>query len=347
MGSARFTVITPNLIRLEYSDGGHFTDEPTLFAANRWARFDGAKIVHDGTLVSIRTDAMKLTYEEDGRPFKLRSLNIYVRAGDRVVVWDPRIEDSKNLGGTLRTLDGCTGPKDLGMGLISRSGWAVVDDSKMPILVDGWVKSRPNQGETDWYLFGYGMDYKAALKSLAAISGGVSLPRKNQLGIWYSRYWPYTAEEYRQIVKEYGDHGFPLDNIVMDMDWHITQLPAVKRGANGQIWTGYTWDRKLLPDAEALLKWFHQQGLHVTLNDHPADGVQAHEQCYADFMRAMGKDPATTQPLAFDAGDRNYMETFWKFTHKPLEQEGVDFWWLDWQQFPFTRSVADLGTCRG
>ena len=34
-GNARFTVITKNLIRAEYSESGKFTDEETLFAVNR------------------------------------------------------------------------------------------------------------------------------------------------------------------------------------------------------------------------------------------------------------------------------------------------------------------------
>ena len=77
------------------------------------------------------------------------------------------------------------------------------------------------------------------------------MPRKYSLGVWYSRYWPYTSKEFRQIVEEYTQHGFPLDVIVLDMDWH-------KDG-----WTGWSWNRDLLPDAEDLLKWFHQQGLAV------------------------------------------------------------------------------------
>ena len=224
-----------------------------------------------------------------------------------------------------RTLDQITGPVDLGQGLISRSGWSVVDDSKKPVLTSDWVQTRPNQSELDWYLFGYGLDYKGALRSLASVSGPVPLPRKNLLGIWYSRYWPYTSKEFREIVQQYTDHHFPLDNIVMDMDWHITQVPGVKRDYAGQVWTGYTWDRKLLPDAEELLKWFHQQGLHVTLNDHPADGVQPHEQMYADFMRAMGADPASKQKLPFDAGNKKYMDTFWQYTHRPAGERRRGF----------------------
>src|SRR5437762_2879533 len=87
-----------------------------------------------------------------------------------------------NLSGTLRTLDGVSGATDVGEGILSRDGWYLLDDSKTPLLTtDGWVRSRPKDAGTDWYLFGYGTDYRAALKSLTTISGPVPLPRKSQL----------------------------------------------------------------------------------------------------------------------------------------------------------------------
>src|SRR5262249_21550604 len=148
---------------------------------------------------------------------------------------------------TIQSLDGVEGAVDLGEGLLTRDGWYVIDDSKGHLLTEDWVMSRPKNSSTDWYLFGYGSDYKAALKALTHIGGAVPIPRKYALGVWYSRYWPYTSEEYREIVKEYQQHDFPLDVIVLDMDWH-------KEG-----WTGWSWNRKLLPDAEELLAWFHEQ----------------------------------------------------------------------------------------
>ena len=165
---------------------------------------------------------------------------------------------------------------------------------------------------------------------MTRIGGTVPLPRKYVLGAWYSRYWPYSSKEYHEIIDEYREHDFPLDVIVMDMDWH-------KDG-----WTGWSWNRKLLPDAEELLQWFHQQGLRVTLNVHPADGVGPHEDMYDEFMRDMGEDPSTRKTLQYDAGNKTYLDTLFKHTHEPLEEEGVDFWWLDWQQYPFTRSLPCL-----
>lgn len=95
-------------------------------------------------------------------------------------------------------------------------------------------------------------------------------------------------------------------------------------------WTGYTWERKRIPDPGALIAEVHRRGVTVSLNDHPHDGIRPHEEMYAAFMADMGADPA--HPLLFDLGDRKYMETFFKHAHHATEDMGVDFWWLDWQQ---------------
>ena len=330
IGDARFTIITPNCIRLEYAAGARFVDEPSMFAINRDARYRGYTLSTKNGATLIETSAIRLAYKPDGKPFSAANLQATIRKGAATVEWQPGKPNPGNLGGTDRTLDGWGGANHLPDGLISRDGWYLLDDSRRQLLTVDWVKSRPKEDGLDWYLFGYGDDYKAALKSLTTIGGPVPLPRKYAFGVWFSRYWPFSSTDYRQIVQEYGDHGFPLDIMVMDMDWH-------KDG-----WTGWSWNRKLLPDAEELLKWFHQQGLAVTLNVHPADGVGPHEDVYEPFMRALGDDPATKKTLPYDAGDKRYLDALFKYTHEPLEREGVDFWWLDWQQYPFTRSVPDL-----
>lgn len=330
VGDVRFTVITPCLIRIEQAKGGTFVDQPSMFAINRSARFKGYSFSSKDGAVTIDTGLIRLTYTPDSRPLLADNLQAVIKKGGSTVIWRPGKATDQNLGGTERTLDGWDGARKLGDGLISRDGWFLLDDSTRHLLTSDWVRQRPKDAGTDWYLFGYGHDYKAALKSLTAIGGAVPMPRRYVLGAWYSRYWPYSSDDYRQIVKEYSEHDFPLDVIVMDMDWH-------KDG-----WTGWSWNRKLLPDAEDLLEWFHKQGLAVTLNVHPADGVKPHEDMYADFMRAMGEDPASGKTIPYDAGSKKYLDTLFRCVVEPLEKEGVDFWWLDWQQYPFTVSIPDL-----
>ena len=152
-------------------------------------------------------------------------------------------------------------------------------------------------------------------------AGKSVLPPRYALGAWWSRYWAYHDQELRDLVGEFNHEALPLDVLVVDMDWHTPNT-----------WTGYTWNRDLFPDPPAFLQWVHAQGLHVTLNLHPADGVQALEERYPDFARAMGLDHQNGQPIPFRPGDRQFMRHYFELLHHPLEDDGVDFWWMDWQQ---------------
>ena len=334
-GKARFTVISAECIRLEYSDREKFVNEPSMFAVNRSTNFGEFEVVSSKKQLAITTKRMKLIYRPDAKRFNKNNLMIVVNKGNRKEMWRPAMKNTGNLGGTIQTLDMARRPVDLGEGVLSREGWYVLDDSRGHLLKDGWVVSREQEAGLDWYFFGYGRDYKSGLRALTEIGGKVPLPRKYVMGAWYSRYWPYSSEDYRKIVKEYDKQGFPLDVMVLDMDWH----------RDG--WTGWSVNRKLLPDFEELLDWLHENGLFITLNVHPGDGVGPHEDMYSDFMRGMGKDPDSKECLLFDAGKKKYLDILFKFTHEPLEKNGVDFWWLDWQQFTrnqhlFTQSIGDL-----
>lgn len=77
--------------------------------------------------------------------------------------------------------------------------------------------------------------------------------------------------------------------------------------------------------------------MHVTLNIHPADGVRAFEDVYEDMAKAMGVDYENEEPVNFDAADPNYLEASFHYIFHPMEDKGVDFWWLDWQQGGVTK----------
>ena len=120
----------------------------------------------------------------------------------------------------------------------------------------------------------------------------------------------------------------PFSVAVIDMDWHLVDVPP----QYGTGWTGYTWNRELFPDPEAFLTALHEHGLKVALNVHPADGVRAFEEAYPRIAAALGIDPSTEQPVDFDIADQAFLRAYFEQVHHPLEDEGVDFWWLDWQQ---------------
>ena len=333
-GRVRFTIITDICIRIEDQQDGKFIDAPSWFAVNRERCFQGAKIVRSTDRVVIDTGKIRLTYRLGDKPISAANCVAAIKYGNDVVHWRYGQRNQFNLGGTLQTLDDVSMPEPLPEGLLSRDGWYFLDDSNTHLWVNDWIEPRPEGHGCDGYLFGYGRDFKGALQSLTAIGGAVPMPRKYILGSWYSRWFPYTDEDYRQIVKEYEEHDFPLDIMVMDMDWHERRNATTGRGwCDGMLgWTGWTWDDQLIKEPEALLRWYHARHLYVTLNVHPHDGVRHHEQCYPAFMKQLGEDPASGHDLPFRAGDLDYMKAYFRCAHGPLEQQGVDFWWVDWQQ---------------
>lgn len=392
-GRARFTFLTDRAVRLEWAEDEQFEDLATLTVSNRhtqpvpFTRRDSA-----GKLI-LKTEYLTLTYTPDGKILSKKNLTITLKVNGKTVTWYPGKPDPLNLKGTAKTLDQADGAQvkkwipvekkdnnrpvlaeenggklvwqgdtvDLPLcdGLISRSGWAVVDDSSSvvldPALCDWqpWVRERHPGKRQDLYFFGYGLSYKDALRDAGLVFGRQPLPPRYALGYWYSRYWAYTDKELRQLVEDFDSMGLPLDVLVIDMDWH-------KLG-----WTGYSWDPDFFPDPAGLLKWLHQRGLKITLNLHPADGVFDFEDAfpamlkemglkrgdlpdldpaYHRFYQLLGRDIKTAKRIPLDVCDPGYMRAYFKCLHHPLEKTGVDFWWMDWQQGSQGSHLPNLDT---
>lgn len=342
LNNARFTVYTDSAIRMEYANNGVFVDACTMFALRNPLTVQIKTNIEDNKLI-IETSKIKLTYIDDGKPFSPDNLKADINAGGMNIEWNPETEQKNNLGGTLATLDGCDGDRELPDGILSRDGWYVIDDSNTPVFTNDWIESRSKAHIKDLYLFGYGHDYKEALRSLSAVSGKVPLPRKTVFGSWYSRWYYYTSEQFKNIVKEYDEQDFPLDTLVIDMDWHYHDwnTPANHpsrahyghgHGGGNMGWTGYSWNKDLIPDPAELIKYMKDRNITVTLNDHPADGIRDNEDCYPEFAKIMGLDAANKENIPFDPGSKKYMDAFFTCIHEPNEKMGVDFWWVDWQQ---------------
>lgn len=349
----RITVISESLVRIEYSQDGIFNDCETLFASNRNAETENARYKVSGNVHELTTDYFHLTYCDNGDAPTEKNLYADICGFE----WHYGEENKNNLGGALSTLDYISPDKPVENGILSRDGWFVIDDSGKALLKDNWIAKNTFKNNTDIYLFAYGNDYKRAFSDLRLISGCAQLPRKYIFGSWYSRWWPYTDEEIKEIVKGYDEHDFPLDIMVLDMDWHYhdwqmqTEEDEKYRAdygyghADNLGWTGYTWNRRLIKNPEKLLADLHSDNIYVTLNDHPADGIRTNEEWYERFANLMGFPPESRLNLEFDCSDKRYMENSFKAVHEQLEKQGVDFWWVDWQQNsvkPFVKGIRGL-----
>ena len=346
--NVRFTLVTDGTVRMEYAPDGKFLDNKSFIAVNRSYPEVKYKKSETAKKVVISTDYLTLTYTKGSGPLTERNLSIVSAKtkkkptdGKRVIpfAWHPGQKDAPgaNLKGTYRTLDGYdgdsrgdTGKMPIEDGLLSRSGWTLIDDSEGYVFDNSdwqWVAHRPNEGKTqDMYFLAYGNDYKKALHDFTVFAGKEPLPPRYAFGYWWSRYWCYSDNELRQLVSKMHSYSIPMDVLVVDMDWHYTE-----EGRGG--WTGYTWNKRLFPSPAGFMKWAKQQQLQTTVNLHPADGIKHYEDCYADMARWMGMDPAEKKDIPWNASSKRFMQGWYDKVPRPMEGYGIDFWWLDWQQW--------------
>lgn len=171
------------------------------------------------------------------------------------------------------------------------------------------------------------------------------MPPRYAFGYWWSRYWDYSDRELKTLVENFESYDIPLDVLVVDMGWHRTDSLYSKRldefGLR-QHWTGWTWNKSLFPDPEAFLKWTASRNLQVTLNLHPASGIAPYEAVYTEFAKRMNFDTTSGSNIPFEASNKQFMTTLFDIVLHPKQHEGVDFWWLDWQQWPFDRQIPTL-----
>ena len=350
-GKARFTVLTPEMIRIQYSDRQLFEDRATFAVVNRnlpVPKFTTEK--KDGFLY-IKTEALSLKYKVGGRISADKPsdevLSVAFSLNGRPVLWYPGKDDALNLKGTTRTLDGQIGDnkrQELENGLLSRAGWSIIDESPLTKRGDGstsfafdkqcdgidWVAQPVDKEAVDWYFLGYGHQYKKALGDFIKVAGRQPMPPLYVLGYWYSKYQRYTSDEFMEIVNDVKQNNIPMDVMIFDMDWHT------------QGWTGWTWDRTAIPDPEGLIKWMHDNGLKVALNLHPADGVDDDEDFFTELRDDMGLDKSA-KVVPWNLSDPKFYHNMFNRIIRAREKQGVDFWWIDWQQNLTSKFVDGLG----
>ena len=367
-GKARFTVLTDRLIRLEWAADGQFEDHASLAIINRDLPVPSFSVSRSGMSLTIKTKSLTLVYKGGEGPLSAQNLAVSFKLNGKTVKWNPGMEDKGNLMGTARTLDGCQGPErinnndPLEKGILSRDGWVVVDESQRHLFVPDdsdwgeWVAARPEGERQDLYLFAYGHDYKAALADYAKVAGSIPMPPKFVFGYWWSRYWAYTDREFLALGQEFRDRKLPIDVMVIDMDWHHTWPHATREEHDKGIgWTGYSWNRDLIAQPEAFLSQLYALGLKTSLNLHPAGGISPRENQYPAFLADyLSRTSDYDGPRGYVQRDGNYTDVPFRIDQRawtdayfnsvlhPLEKEGVDFWWLDWQQWKESKYVPGL-----
>ena len=338
----RITVLSNTLFRIEKDGKKQFCDQATQTVWYRNTPLVKYSVEIDVRNVTICTNRVTLVVKEN-------VMNSIVTVDGKEVILDK----VKNLPGAYRSLDCCDGELyrskqsstriKLDDGVVSKCGVGLYDDTASLLLGEDGKLHERNDDELDLYVFAHGNNFRGALKDLFMISGSVPMIPRYALGNWWSRYHAYSDKGYLHILDKLSKRDLPLTVATIDMDWHWSDtLDANKRiteqgkndeyhgGNNG--WTGYSWNTDLFPDYRDFLKKVSNRNLKITLNLHPADGIRFFEDMYDKMAVAMGVDPQSEQRIPFDFTSDDFINAYFKILHKPYERDGVQFWWIDWQQ---------------
>jgi hypothetical protein len=230
---------------------------------------------------------------------------------------------ANTLGGWDRSLDNPEAvPTPEHPGILNRDGWYLLDDTRSALLnADHTITDRASHGVQpyqDGYLFGYGQNYKQGLGDLNALTGGSALLPQSAYGVWYSRYFAYTAADYQNsLLPAFRSNFTPIDWLVVDTDW---KSPST--------WNGWNWNSALFPDPQGFMNWTKQQGLSVSLNVHPS--IAGNDPKFATAnSQAGGLVADGTNQYRWDWTNPAHLRSYLN-VQEPFEQQGVREWWLDY-----------------
>ncbi len=356
-GHARFQFLTASLLRMEYAPGGTFVDAPSVVVLKRdWAPVSVQTSRKDGWL-QASSSALIVRYRLESGPFSPANLEVSWRdhAG-AVHSWHPGDRDAGNLGGLTYSLDNISeanlpaGQLDLESpvndsipgidlilpqakpGLLSRSGWAFLDDSNTPLwnTTGSWIEPRPAADAQDGYLFTYDRDYPQVLADYAQLCGAIPMVPRYVLGAWVTdfnfEYFPgsraATAPQTRHYNQGYLEHELerlqaariPFAGLVLDFAWH-------NYGWEG----GYDWS-PLFPQAQELLAWLRRRDIRLSLNDHPGyihtdESILSYRDSHASAVLAALGRPVPPQPaFSLDLTQR------WRFRADPDDRGLAQRW---------------------
>ena len=317
----RFTVLTPRVIRLEYSPSGIFTDAPTELVWYRDLPNAKFKVNESNTSLEIVTDYFKLTYVKE-QPFAGNKVNpsanlkVELLGTDRY--WYFGHPEVRNLGLPQTTLEGINIKQK---GLYSADGIASIDDSNNKVFnEDGTVSIRQNE-EIDIYLFMYHKDYEEALKDYYELTGYPALIPRYALGNWWSRNNNYDDLELKELVDSFEKQEIPLSIVVLDKDWH-------KRAYNKKehLKTGFTFNDEYFKNPVAMINYLHGKSIRLGLSVDPTEGIYNIDNNYSEALKYLEEHDGK---IPFNVYDPRFIDVYLKLFIHPLDEMGIDFFWLD------------------
>jgi alpha-glucosidase (family GH31 glycosyl hydrolase) len=330
----RITILSDILVRLEYSETGTFEDRPTELISFR--RFEVPKYLkkEDDNFLVITTSYFKLEYQKN-KPFWGKKLapeeNLKISLNKTDKVWFFGAAEARNFKGSSISLDNQNGSAKYAKGLYSTDGFASVDDSESLIISkDGSLGKRSDQ-RIDTYVFLYRKDFGFCLRDYFRLTDKPALIPRYALGTWWNKNVAYKQKEIEDLIWNFKKNEIPLSVFLMGPDWHI---------AYPDTYSSFTFDYNLIDNPKLLIDYLHQNKIRLGLNIDPTGGISPDEIAYERFKKASGYTEEGIIP--FNVFNKQMLNAYLDELIKPLNEIGVDFYWIDYNNLSDLYSLRAL-----
>jgi hypothetical protein len=318
-GGARFEILSPGVIRLEYSPDRKFVNAASVSVQNRDWSVPEFHATDSGGWLEISTSKVKLRYRLGSGAFGPANLLISWSDAQGDHQWKPGDKDDKNLGGVPGDIAARATP-GTEVGPVTRNGYYLLDDSQTAVwnAAGDWVEPRgADKTSQDWYFFVYGRDFKAFFREMTQLLGPIPMPPRYVLGTWFGSRAGYSADEWKRIIYRFREEHVPLDLLVFDSDSTVSH-----------IWGGRDWDLEQMPDPFAFFKYAKTQGIKITVNEHYEALTPQNSSNFERIRTAMGL-PASTKEIPHNLANKKYADLYMNILNKPALDAGMAFWWQD------------------
>lgn len=320
----RITILSPLLIRFEYSTNGEFEDRPTELVANRNFPVVQFEKKEDTKYLTVKTDYFTITYLKEQSYIGSKvspDQNLRVELNDTDKYWYMNHPEVRNFGGTTYMLDGADGKAKFGKGLYSTDGFTSIDDSNSLIYnADGSLGKRTDK-RIDVYVFMYKRDFGAALRDYFTLTGFPALVPRYSLGVWWNRNIEYNSKGIEKLVFQFNKYKIPISIFMLGDSWHRV---------NGRMQSGLSFNLDLIKKPKRVADFLHSKNIRFSIKINPMEGISNKEDYFLPFKKASGLQENKQGILPFNVFNPNTVGAYFDYLIHPLMNYGVDFFWIDY-----------------
>ncbi len=125
----------------------------------------------------------------------------------------------------------------------------------------------------------------------------------------------------KELVDSFEKQEIPLSIVVLDKDWH-------KRAYNKKehLKTGFTFNDEYFKNPAAMINYLHGKSIRLGLSVDPTEGIYNIDNNYSEALKYLEEHDGK---IPFNVYDPRFIDVYLKLFIHPLDEMGIDFFWLD------------------